>query len=92
MIYPYGESDLITIDGNLISQYEVKRTDHQRAREKANSQLKRGEDYWGNCGENLVHSYYVTSKGEWFYEVNKVISFDPMTFFKKNQYYLRGVL
>lgn len=90
LVYPYGESDLILVEGNLVSQYEVKRTDHAHAREKANSQLKRGEEYWGNHGENIVDSYYVVSRGVWFYEVNRVVSFDPMTFFKKNRYYLGG--
>lgn len=90
LIYPYGESDVICIEGNLISQYEVKTTDHSKARDKANKQLKRGEDYWSNHGENFVESYYVVGRGEWFYEVNRVIAFDPISFFKKNRYYLRG--
>lgn len=90
LVYPYGESDIIVVDGNLVSQYEIKRSDHDKARDKANVQLVRGEDYWSNHGENLVDSYYVTGRGEYFYEVNKVISFNPMTFFRKNRYYLRG--
>lgn len=77
------------MEGNQIHNYEVKRTDHDKAREKANSQLFKAREYWSNQGENNIWSYYVHGnfgQSAWHYDVELVTGFNPLTFTKFKHY------